>query len=230
MTSAPERPATTRIRWSGLVLVLGGITLALHYLTHPGGETAQYAFDPLWVPSHWLGGIGYLLVPLGLLGLYARQSREMGRAGTIGLVLTFVGCALAAGASIFLSVVLIPFLAVQGLDWMDPPNGVLYASSSFRLATGSAGLASLVGLLLLAVATLRARVIPALGAWLVILTIPLAVVTIALVFFIGTSLQGLLQAVSGVVLGTGLTAWGWALWSERDQKVGTRASVEPRPA
>src|SRR5713101_6516260 len=92
------------IRWSGLLLILAGITLAVHYGTHPPGETAQYALYPLWVPSHWLGGIAYLLIPLGLVGLYGRQSEKAGLLGLVGFIVTFVGCTLAAGASIFLSV------------------------------------------------------------------------------------------------------------------------------
>ncbi|HEY8656276.1 MAG TPA: hypothetical protein VIN34_06040, partial [Candidatus Limnocylindria bacterium] len=62
---------------------------------------------------------------------------------------------------------------------------------------------------------LRARVLPPVGAWLIVLTIPLSVVVIALIFFIGTSQQGLLQALVGAVLGLGVAAWGWALWSEK---------------
>ena len=45
---------TKLIRWSGLALILGGIALAGHALTHPPGETAPYVFYPLWVPSHVL--------------------------------------------------------------------------------------------------------------------------------------------------------------------------------
>ena len=81
------------------------------------------------------------------------------------------------------------------------------------------GALGLLGLLLLAVATLRARVLPRWGAWLVILTIPLGIVAVVLVLFIGTSFQGILQASVGVVLGLGFVAWGWALWSEKGEMV-----------
>src|SRR6266566_5989566 len=129
-------PTTKLIRWSGLLLMLGGIAYAVHLITHPPGETAQYAFYPLWVPSHLLGGIATMLISLGLVGLYARQSEKVGLPGLIGFILTFVGCALTAGALIFLSVVLVPFVAAQGLDWMDPPSGALFASTSGQLAVG----------------------------------------------------------------------------------------------
>ncbi len=195
--------------------MLGGILLAVHYFTHPGGETAQYAFDPLWVPSHVIGAVAYLLVPLGLMGFYARQARQLGWLGLAGVVLTFGGSTLSAGASIFLSATLVPFLAARGLDWADPPSGALYALPAYQIAVGVSGGALVVGLLLLAFATLRAHVVPPVGAWLVVLTVPLGVVVVALVLFIGTSQQGLLQAIVGTVLGLGLAAWGWALWSEK---------------
>jgi hypothetical protein len=215
---------TKLIRWSGLLLMLAGIAFAVHLITHPPGETAQYAFYPLWVPSHWLGGIAYLLIPLGLMGLYARQLEKVGLPGLIGFILTFVGGTLSAGSSIFLSVVVVPFVAAQGLDWMDPPNGALYTSPAAQFAVGLGGLCLLLGLLLFAIATLRARVLPRLGAWLVILTIPLGILALVFIFFIGTSLQGVLQSLIGSVLGLGLVAWGYALWTEQGEWV---AQAEP---
>jgi len=213
---------TKLIRWSGLSLMLGGIVLAVHYLTHPPGETWQYALDPLWVPSHWLGGIAYMLIPLGLMGLYARQSEKVGLPGLIGFILTFVGCTLSAGASIFGSVVVFPFIAARGLDWLNTPNGALRTSSAFQLAAGLGGLSLLLGLPLFAVATLRARVLSRWGAWLVILSIPLGIVGVVFISFIGALSQEILQTLFGsvfAVIGLGLAAWVWALWSEKGEMV-----------
>jgi hypothetical protein len=212
--------STKLLRWSGLSLVLGGITLAVHYITHPSGETWQYALYPLWKPSHWLGGIAYLLIPLGLIGLYARQSEKVGWLGLIGFILTFVGFAISAGANILLSVAVLPFLAARGLDWLDAPNGELFTSSGFQLTVGLIAL-GLPGLLLLAVATLRARVLPRWGTWLVILTIPLGIVAAVLVLFVGMSpsFTHIASTLIGGVLSLGLVAWGWALWSETGETV-----------
>jgi hypothetical protein len=199
--------------------MLGGVLLAVHLFTHPAGETAKYAFEPLWVPSHVIGAVASLLIALGLMGFYARQARQMGWFGLVAVVLTFVGLSITAGALIFASAVLVPFLAARGLDWADPPSGALYAAPAFQVAVGVGGVALLIGLLLVAVATLRAHVVPPLGAWLVILTVPLSVVAIVLVLFIGTSQQALLQAVGGAVGGLGVAAWGWALWTEKQMGV-----------
>lgn len=86
-------------------------------------------------------------------------------------------------------------------------------------------LSLLLGLLLLAITILRARVLPRWGAWLIILTIPLGLVGGVFIFFIGTSLQGILQTLLGVLLGLGQAAWGWALWSEKSEMV-----AQPKPA
>jgi hypothetical protein len=207
------------LRWSGLALMLGGILQVLSSVTHPPGETAQYALDPLWVPAHWLGGIAYLLIPLGLMGLYARQSEKVGLPGLIGFILSFVGFTLLAGGLIYFSVVLVPFLAVRGMDSLVDPKGPLFTSSTSQLVGGLAVFSLLPGLLLLAIATLRARVLPRWGAWLVILFIPLGIVAGALIFVIGTSFQGILQVLVGCLLGFGLAAWGWALWSEKAEMI-----------
>lgn len=208
------------IRWSGLALMLGGIAFGVHLITHPPGETAQYALYPLWVPSHLLGSIASVIILFGLVGLYARQSEKIGLPGLIGFVLTFVGFTLSAGALVFVSVVFVPFLAAQGMDSLVDPQGQLFTSSAMQLTIGVGALSLLLGLLVLAITTLRAGVLPRWGAWLIILTIPLGIVGGAFVFFVGTSLQSILQTLLGVLLSVGLVAWGWAIWSEKGAMVG----------
>ena len=225
MAIVQEKPAIDAIRWSGASLMLGGLLVAVHYFTHPAGETANYAFEPLWVSSHVIGAAAFLLIALGLTGFYARQARQMGWLGLVAVVLTFAGAALTAGALIFTSAVLVPFLAARGLDWGDPPSGALYALPAFQIAVGVSAGALLIGMLLMAVATLRAHVLPAVGAWLLISTIPLTVAAAGLVFLIGTSQQGLLQALVGSVLGLGVGTWGWALWSEKGVAVAAAPAV-----
>jgi len=199
--------------------MLGGAAFAVHLITHPPGETAQYAFYPLWVPSHLIGAIGFVLILLGMIGLYARQLEKVGLLGLIGFILTFVGFTLSAGALIFLSVIIVPFLAVQGMDSLVDPKGPLFSSLAMQLTVGVSALSLLLGMLLFAIATLRANILPRWGAWLVIVSIPLGILGVLLIFFIGTSLQGIVQAIPGIVVGLGLIAWGWALWSEKDVMV-----------
>jgi hypothetical protein len=210
------------IRWSGLSLMLGGIIGAVGLFIHPPADTAVYALYPLWVPAHLLSGIASLLIALGLVGLYARQLEKVGLAGLIGFVLTFVGITLSAGEFIFIDVVVFPLIAARGLDWLNTPNGALRTSSAFQLTAGLGALSLLLGLLLFAIATLRARLLPRWGAWLVILSIPLGIVAGVIISFVGAlspeNLQTLIGSVGGV-LALGWAAWGWALWSEKTETV-----------
>jgi hypothetical protein len=213
------------IRWSGLSLMLGGIIGAVGLFIHPPADTAVYALYPLWVPAHLLSGIASLLIALGMVGLYARQLEKVGLAGLIGFVLTFVGITLSAGVVIFIDVVVFPLIAARGLDWLDTPNGALRTSSAFQLTAGLGALSLLLGLLLFAIATLRARLLPRWGAWLVILSIPLGIVAGVIISFVGAlsplspeNLQTLFGSVGGV-LSLGWAAWGWALWSEKTETV-----------
>jgi hypothetical protein len=210
---------TKLIRWSGLSLILGGLGFALHLITHPAGETAPYAFYPLWLPSHLIGSIASVLILLGLTGLYARQSEKIGWPGLIGFILMFVAFTLSAGALLFFSVIVIPLLASQGMDSLVDPHGPLFTSSAAKLAVGVAAFSLLLGLLLSAITTLRAGLLPSLGAWLIILTIPLAIAGGVFVFFIGTSYQGVFQNLVAVPFALGLAAWGWALWSDKSLMV-----------
>jgi len=116
---------------------------------------------------------------------------------------------------IFLSAVVVPFLAFRGMDSLVDPHGPLMASSATQLALGLPAVSLVIGVLILAIVTLRARVLPQRGGWLIIFTLPLAVVGSVVVIIIGTSFQGVIQSVVGVLLGLGLVAWGWALWSEK---------------
>ena len=115
--------STKLIRWSGLALMLGGILLAAGPFMHPPADTAEYALYPLWVPSHLLGGIAALLIPLGLIGLYARQLEKVRLLGLIGFIMTFVGSSLTSGTLIFIDVVVFPSLQPADRTGSIPQTG-----------------------------------------------------------------------------------------------------------
>jgi hypothetical protein len=207
----------------------GGIAFAVHLITHPPGETAQFVTYPLWVPSHVLGGIASLLIALGLVGLYALQSKEAGVSGFIGFVLTFVALVLSAGALIFLSGIVIPFLVEHRMGPFVDPKGPLLKSPTAQVTVALTAFCLLVGLISLAIATLRARVLPQLGSWLVISVVPFALAGLVLVLIIGTSFQGVIQTLLGIWIGVGMFAWGWALWSHKTETAQAANSPDARP-
>jgi len=207
------------IRWGGLSLMLGGIVLAAESVIHPPGETAQYVLQPLWGLAHWLGAFAWLLILFGLIGLYARQAQRIGWLGFVGFVMAVAGAALSAGTLMMGSAVLAPIIAAQAPQLLDL-DGPYFSSWAFKVASGLI-LAGFVGLLLLAIVTLRARILPSIGSWIVILLVPAAVVAVPVVLFVAPGLERILLPLLGISIGAGLLAWGYALWRDPADAGGT---------
>lgn len=207
------------IRWSGLSLMLGGIGQAVELILHPPGETAQYVLEPLWGFAHWLGAFAWLLILFGLFGLYARQAQGIGRLGFVGFVMAVAGAALSAGTLMIFGGVLQPIIAAEAPQLLDL-DGPFFTSSAFKFAFGLIS-AGFIGLLLLAIVTLRAGILPSLGSWILILLVPVAVVAVPVVLFVTPGLQQIGQTSLGVLTGAGLLAWGYALWRDPADTGGT---------
>src|SRR5437879_11998011 len=77
--------------WSGPTLMLGGLLLAIHYLTHPLGETPPFILASVWVPVHFIGAVAWVLVLLGSAGFDSQYSGKLGRLGSLGCLLAFIG-------------------------------------------------------------------------------------------------------------------------------------------
>src|SRR5947208_14881787 len=84
-------------RWSGPTLMLGGLLLAIHYLTHPLGETPQFIRSAIWAPAHSIGAVAWLLILLGSAGFYSQHSGNLGRVGLARCLLAFIGGATRLG-------------------------------------------------------------------------------------------------------------------------------------
>jgi hypothetical protein len=203
-------PTSQLIRWSGLSLMLGGTGLAVESVTHPAGETAQYVLEPVWGFSHWLGAVAWLLILLGLFGLYARQAERVGRLGLVGFVMAAAGSALAAGTFMVGGAVLQPIMA-QGAPHLLDSDGPFFTDASVKVAGGLI-LAGFIGFVLLAIATLRARTLPLIGSWIVILLVPAGIVAGPLVLVVAPGREGIVLLLLGIAIAAACMAWGYALW------------------
>src|SRR5215204_208187 len=188
------------IRWSGLAAVAGGVSLgiaelvALSFFGYDFRQTATtgtYAFYSLLIM------ITGVLLPLGLVGLYARQSEASGPLGLGGFVVAFIGTVLVAGffwASAFIA----PVLAVEAPELLAVRSlpGFFRSFIVFGL-----------GWLLFGVATLRAGVYPRAAAVLLIGGAVLTVIRLPL---------------TSVVLGAAVAWMGYVLFTGRG--VSTRQS------
>ena len=162
------------IRWSGLAAVVAGVLLLITdilALTRTTNTemftTGTYAFGSLLLM------IGVVLLPLGLVGLYARQSEAAGPLGLLGFLVAFAGTVLVAGF-VWTGTFIAPALATSAPQFLNtgPPPG---HSLSFLIFA--------IGWLLFGVASLLARIYPPRAAILLIVGAVLAALNIILVPF-----------------------------------------------
>jgi hypothetical protein len=87
-----------------------------------------------------------LLLPMGLVGLYTRQSEAAGPLGLVGFVAAFAGTVLVAGF-VWADTFLAPELATSAPQFLDmgPPPGRALSFLVFGIGWALFGLASLVG-------------------------------------------------------------------------------------
>jgi len=149
---------STWIRWSGLSLLLGGISLALFVLVHPQSEfNAEVMGRGVAEVAHNVHFLGASLAVFGLVGLHLRQMARAGRLGTIGFVLAFFGMVWFAGLGL-MSFAALPFIATHAPDLVakDGPYWSEFPGPLFII-----GLISFVlGFIVLGVAVFRAKVLP----------------------------------------------------------------------
>src|SRR5439155_10188865 len=100
-------------RWSGPTLMLGGLLLAIHYLTHPLGETPQFIRSAIWASAHFIGAVAWVLILLGSAGFYSQYSGKLVRLGLAGFLLAFIGGSNRPGEFIVVVSVFGTFIATQ---------------------------------------------------------------------------------------------------------------------
>src|SRR3989442_6465926 len=105
--------------WSGPTLMLGGLLLAIHYLTRPLGETSTFILTGVWVPVHFIGSVAWVLILLGSAGVYSQYSRRLSHVGSICLLLAFIGGANKSGVLMVVCTVISPLIAAQTTSLLD---------------------------------------------------------------------------------------------------------------
>ena len=175
------------LRWSGLAGELGGALWALWYVGVSLVGSAGYGTYNRLMP------LVLLLLAVGLLGLHAAQNGSHGGIGRAGFMVTLVG--------------LLAMIAGNVAEfWVFTEEA--YGTSSLRdtawMVFGLGLFAFYLGSVLFGIATLRARILPRLGALLLLIWFPAGFVMSGLLQLVGVP-EAL--AFSGV---TGLCGLGWA--------------------
>lgn len=188
-------PSSNLIRWSGLAAILAGVllvvadllNLAIGFGDEPFSEVATTGIHAVQFVVNLLAAV---LLLIGLVGLYARQSEAAGPLGLVGFLVAFLGTALMTGlfwAALFIA----PALAVEAPAFLDegPPPGFFLTLITFG-----------VGWLLFGIATLLARVYPRISAILLVIGAVIAVLPLPF---------------TGVVLAIAVAWLGFALFTGR---------------
>ena len=178
------------VRWGGLASILSGLLLASgQVLVLASGQEHGPAFAlDLILVSH-------IAIIFAIMALYAAQAHRVGILGQLGAVLGVIGTTLIA-ANVYVEIA-----AAAGVD-TRPAEGV--ASFGIFSALGAFGFLS--GLVLFAIATVRAGVFPRWAGLLLIVGAVLA--------FLGGPLGvNAIFVAGGVVASAGFIWLGWALFA-----------------
>lgn len=206
--------STTSYRLSGIALIVGSVLTAIYYISNAfinGNDLTQLA-GPVAVYGSLIGFIGSVLVLLGLPGMYVRQAQRAGILGLLGFLFVWYVTLLQGVVVPFTSVTIVPTLV------NNPATRSLLANQGSGFSFGPFFLVSLVGqtvgILLLAIATLRAKIFPRWIAWLLIATLVLGVVTFL------PFIPGLLGGVPPVLGSVAIAGYGYALlWPQRLERM-----------
>lgn len=218
---------STLVRLSGLALVLAFPIQVIGFLLHPPGEEVASVLQSAYGPAHMILFVSWILVMLGLPGLYAAQAP---RAGKIGLA-AFALLMLATVYHLYL--LLYEAFATPLLAKLAPE-----LIGDGPLAHGVGALAMLAGPLLLAfplfgIATVRAGVLPRWSGWIQVVSL---LACLPVLFIDLTVFDGPLAVVEPIrvmyyALFLGYAGGGYAMWRQHGrERVPGSAAVVSQPA
>ncbi|MFL6044894.1 MAG: hypothetical protein ACJ72M_07245 [Propionibacteriaceae bacterium] len=147
---------TRLFSWCGVALIAAAVLMVVATLLHPSRETAAtiVAGEPRLVAAHVVYTVAWLLVLLGIPGLYAAQRGQMGRLGLAGFLTSFTGTYLIAVTGNF--GFLAPVLAKQSPAVLDSINQYL----PVVIINGLAAILFMIGYVLFGIAMIRTATLP----------------------------------------------------------------------
>jgi hypothetical protein len=203
-----DGPSGRLLKASGLALGAGGVLMAVATLLHPSHETVTtiIASELRLVAAHVVYTLAWVLVLLGLPGLYVAQRGRMGRLGLAGFLAAFLGTYLIAVTGNF--GFLAPVLAKESPAVLDAINQY----QPVLAINGLAAIAFMVGYLLFGIAMTRSTSLPRLAGILVALGAPSHLIGFGLAQLVSPALWAI-AIVGSILLGAGLAWPGYRLLS-----------------
>jgi len=197
---------TKFIRLCGLDLLGAGIAVAIFWLLVIPFETfagVEVPLDPLFAPGQLFHIVGALLAVFGYIGLYLRQREATGWFGLIAFVVAVIG-ALFFFADGMIALITFPVLATHA-PALTEASGPMFTGRVLGFYILFAA-TNMIGIVLLGIVTLRARIMP---------HIPTILFIVGGVLFNlppNPALHPILIA-GGVLWGAGAAWLGYSLWS-----------------
>lgn len=213
--SKPQISAAALMRLAGFSAMLAGLGIVIMGMFHPANEPV-YVTTPVWIIVHiFATSLGFFGVT-GLAGLYTRQVEKAGWLGLIGFLLFSIWMTL-IGFFSFIEAAVLPQMASEFPQFVTGFLGMFSGVPSqvnlgvmptmWNISTPLL----ILGSLLFAIATFRARVLPRWAAGLLALG--------TLMVPVGALLPTELQAkIILIPMGLGLAWMGYSLLTERREK------------
>jgi hypothetical protein len=198
------------IRGSGISLILAGGCIALGTIIHPSKETPQIilAEETRLIAGHWLLTFYCAFLMLGLPGVYAFRSKQLGQLGLVGFILLFFGTLFYAVSSDYgFNAPVLAKLAPQTLDAINAYPSVVVMDGLFVLLL-------FLGFILFGIAIQRSHVFPAWSGTLIATGWSLFMICAPLALFVFEPLW-LLAVFGTIILGLGLGSVGYGLLSDQ---------------
>jgi hypothetical protein len=199
------------IRWSGIFLILAGVCIALGTIIHPSKETPQIilAEETRLITGHWFITFYSAFLMLGLPGVYASHSKQLGRLGLAGFILLFFGTLFYAVSSDYgFNAPVLARLAPQTLDAINAYPSVVVMDALFVLLL-------FVGFILFGIAIQRSHVFLPWSGILIATGWSLFMICAPLALFVFEPLW-ILAVLGTVILGLGLASVGYVLMTGKD--------------
>lgn len=214
--------STTSYRLSAVALLIGSVFSIVYYFCQAflGGNNPQTLTSTLSLVSNDIGLIGSMFLLLGLPGMYARQAGRAGILGLLGFLFVWYVTLFQGVMTPFTSVTIIPGLLAHQVTTSfattPPPTWTPFFIVSM--------VGQVLGILLLAIATLRARVFPRWIGWLLVATLVVGVVNFVPFF------PEALSSLPAIIASIAMAGFGYALLAPQRQEAtqATLASAEAK--
>jgi hypothetical protein len=195
------------VRWCGMALMAAGVLLVVATLLHPSRETATtiIASEPRLVAAHILYTLAWLLVLLGLPGLYTAQRGGMGPLGLAGFLTAFTGTYLIAVTGNF--GFLAPVVAKQSPAVLDS----ISRYSPVVIVNGLAAILFMIGYVLFGIAMIKVATLPRWSGVLVAVGAPAHLIGFGVSQLVSTAAWSI-AILGSVSLGAGLAWSGYRVW------------------